>query len=70
MIARALILWNLAPAIPIALALLWRRRYVAALLVLILTPLLSLLWPLPPVPAMAALTIALSLRRCWQLATR
>lgn len=68
---RALLLWNLAPCIPFAVWLLWRRRFVATLILLSCTVLLTYVWPLPPVPMLAALALALSLRRLLhQLAPR
>jgi hypothetical protein len=60
---RQLILWNLLCATPAALWLALSRRYSRALCVLGLTIPLTFLWPLPPVPMIAALVIALTLRR-------
>lgn len=63
----ALLLWNVVPAVLPALWLLRHRRYLATLVLLLATFALSYVWPLPPVPLLAALALALSLRRCLQL---
>lgn len=60
---RQLILWNLLAAVPAALWLAVSRQFARCAYLLGLTVLLSFLWPLPPVPMLAALVIALSLRR-------
>jgi hypothetical protein len=62
MTSRIILLVNLAPSLPFALWLILRHRYRAALYLVVGTVLATLLWPLPPVPTLFALTVALSLK--------
>lgn len=57
---------NLALSLPFAAWLLLSRRFARAALLMLATFAAGLLWTLPPVPSIAALVIALSLRRGWK----
>jgi hypothetical protein len=55
---RALLLWNLAFAVPVALWQLRKREVWRAMTNLVTAALCTFLWPLPPVPAMMGLVVS------------
>jgi hypothetical protein len=60
---RRLILYNMLCLSPAAVWLALTGRFARVAIAAVSCFAISLLWPLPPIPAIAALVIALSLRR-------